>query len=273
MIPVVAFAILGLLAGAIVNRAADNLPPPIRKSILIPPRCAYCGAKREPWEQIFVVGFLLSRGRCRTCHSPLPVRGPVVELAAALLFVFLLNRFGLTWTTVGFAVMSTVLLLISVIDFEHRLILNVVVLPFTLITLLLSPILLGLATIQIAILNSIVGAVVGYLLVLVIYLFGKLFVRLMARLGRAYGDEVAFGLGDLKLAGLIGAIVGFPAVVIALVYAILFGGVGAIFVLIFQILVRKRYSVSTAIPYGPFIALAGWVVMVWGSDLGVGFRR
>jgi leader peptidase (prepilin peptidase) / N-methyltransferase len=264
------FVFAGFLSGVLVNRAADNLPPPARKSILEAPRCGYCGTPRTLLDQVTVIAFLLRHGRCRNCQSPLRLRGPIVEATAALLFAFLWERFGPIWTTVGYGLMTAVLLLITVIDLEHRLILNVVVLPFTLIALLLSPVIMSQSLPQGAILSGMLGAAIGYFLVYGIYLFGQLFVRLMARSRGSAVNEVAFGLGDVKFAGLVGALVGFPAVIYALVYAILLGGVAALFVLLFQVLIRRRYSAFMAIPYGPFIAIAAWIVMVWGVGLGPG---
>jgi leader peptidase (prepilin peptidase)/N-methyltransferase len=273
MLSTIPFALVGFIAGIVVNRAADNLPPPSRKSLLDAPRCGYCGTPRNLTEQIAVISFLLLRGRCAKCQSPLPLRGPVVEVSGALLFAFLWSQFGATWTAISYGVMTAILLLITVIDLEHRLILNVVVLPFTLVTLLLSPILLGTPSPQVAILSALLGLAIGYLLLLGIYLFGKLFVRVMAHARGGGIDEVAFGFGDVKLAGLVGAIVGFPAVIFALVYAILLGGAAALFVLLFQIVARRRYSAFMAIPYGPFITIAAWLVMIWGSELGHVFSR
>jgi leader peptidase (prepilin peptidase) / N-methyltransferase len=219
-------------------------------------------------DQVAAVSFLLRRGLCRNCKSPLPMRGPVVEIATALVFGFLWSRFGATWASLSMCLMTAVLLLMTVIDLEHRLILNVVVLPFTLVAILLSPLVLDPVTPQKAFLTAILGAVVGYLFVFGIYILGKVFVMLMARARGHRIDEVAFGMGDVKLAGLIGALVGFPSVIYALVYAILLGGVAAFGVLLFQVLVRRRYSAFMAIPYGPFIAIAAWLVMVFGAGFG-----
>ncbi len=266
----VLFAILGFLVGVVINRAADNLPPPVRGSLWDTPRCSYCGKPRETWEQIGVVGFLFLRDRCANCQSPLPLRAPVVEIASMLLFAFLWSRFGATVNLVGYALFTAILLLITVIDVEHRLILNVVVLPATLIAVLLSPFMRDQATPGLSLLNALLGAAVGYILVLGIYFLGKLFARVMARARGRQLDEVAFGLGDVKLAGLVGALVGFPFIIIVLVYTILLGGVVSFLVLLFQLIVRRRYAAFMAIPYGPFFTVTAWGLMIWGHGLGIG---
>lgn len=262
MLSNILIALVGLAVGVLVNRAADNLPPPERRSILQAPRCPYCGVPRKGLEHVAILGFVLGRGRCPNCRSPLSLRGPIVELGSALMFVFLLDRYGASLSAVGFCLATAGLLLITVIDLEHRLILNVIVLPFTFIALLLSPLLVRSSSPKTALLFALVGAAVGYVLVYVIYLFGILFVRLAERARGRRVREVAFGLGDVKLAGCVGALVGFPAVLYALVYAILLGGLAAFLVLLFQAIVRRRYAAFMGIPYGPFIALAAWAVMI-----------
>jgi leader peptidase (prepilin peptidase)/N-methyltransferase len=270
MLTTLLYSLLGFLVGLVINRAADNLPPPARRSILDTPRCSYCGTTRKAWEQIGVLGFLFFRGRCSNCHSPLPLRAPIVEIASTLLFAFLGNRFGSNFAALSYGLLTAILLLITVTDLEHRLILNVVVLPGTLIAFLLSPIVQNQGTFVPSVLRAILGAAVGYIFVFGIYLLGSLFARLMARArGRAI-DEVAFGLGDVKLAGLVGAIVGFPGIFSVLVYTILLGGVVSFFVVIFQLIVRRRYSAFMAIPYGPFFTITAWALMIWGRELGVG---
>lgn len=190
----------------------------------------------------------------------------IVELSTAVVFAFLWMRFEGLGIILSYSLVAAVLILITVIDMEHRLILNIVVLPSTLVALALSPYLVQSRSALISGFTSIVGIAVGYILVFGIYLFGRLFVNLMARRRGSVIDEVAFGMGDVKLAGLAGALVGFPAVLYVLVYAILIGGIVSFLVLIYQIIVKRHYSAFMAIPYGPFITVAVWFVMIWGRE-------
>lgn len=250
-----------------INRAADNLPPPERLSLLATPRCPYCGKNRGLMEQIGLTGFLIGGGRCSHCRSPLPLRDPVVELGTLILFTFIGTQFGITWTSGGLLLVTALLVLITVIDIEHRLILNVVVLPATLVALMLSPILLG-SSLRASVVSSLLGMILGYASIFGIYLLGKLFVKLMARAQNRTIDEVAFGLGDVKLAGFVGALIGFPGVISALVYAILLGGLVSFVVVVFQLMIKRQYALFMAIPYGPFITVAAWLVMMFGVGLG-----
>ncbi len=259
------FALLGLLVGILVNRAADNLPPPTRRSLFRAPCCPYCGSTRQPIEQSGIATFLFSGGRCRQCHAPQSLRAPLVELGSAFLYAYLWSRFGAGWPVVIYSFFTSALLLITVIDFEHRLILNNVVLPATALALVLVPFAVQSLSPSVAIsalaLRFLAGAATGYLLVLGIYLFGELFRVVAGRLRGQTINQVAFGMGDVKLAGLVGALVGFPAVLAALVYTIIFGGLVSAAVLIFQVAVRGRYSTFMAIPYGPFFTVVTWLML------------
>jgi leader peptidase (prepilin peptidase)/N-methyltransferase len=89
----------------------------------------------------------------------------------------------------------------------------------------------------------------------------------MNRRGGRQINTVAFGMGDVKLAGLIGALIGFPAIFYVLVYAILLGGFGAIVAILLQVVQRRGYSAFMAIPYGPYLILAGYVFLLFGPQL------
>lgn len=273
----VIYALLGAGCGVLVNRAADNLPPPARRSLFAAPHCAYCGAPRAAREQIGVAAFLALRSRCHSCNSPLPLRAPLVEITLALLFGFLWTRFELGLGLAAYSLFTTLLVLIVVIDVEHRLILNVVVLPATALALLLSPIMMAAqgaradTPLHLLFLRALLGAGFAYVVVLGIYFLGAFFAKLLARArGRAL-NEVAFGMGDVKLAGLVGALIGFPAIFFALIYTILFGGIGALLALGYQGLVRRQYSAFMAIPYGPYFCITAWLFMLWGRDIVRGF--
>lgn len=263
------FAILGVPVGILVNRAADNLPPPFRRSFFETPRCPYCDSPRTLLEQFGIASFALRQDKCHNCSAPLQLRAPLVEILAAALFAFLAARYPPDLFLLVAALFTAVLILIAVIDIEHKLILNVVVLPATVLALLLSPILLATAPVTLATLNlrlilvSLLGAAIGYILTYGIYLLGILFLRFLNRNRTNKLNTVAFGMGDVKLAGLLGALVGAPAIFYVLIYAIIFGGIGAVAIILYQIISRRGYSAFMAIPYGPYLVLAGWWILVF----------
>ncbi len=279
IIPVLLFALLGLLAGVLINRAADNLPPPGRRGLLAAPHCPYCDQPREPLEQSALLNLLLRGGRCVHCNAPLGLRGPGVEIVSTLLFGFLAARLGIGLPLFIYATLTALLVLITVVDLEHRLILNIVVLPATLLALIAVPFARFLTTVPAPrsplgfFLNSLLGLLVGYLVVFGIYLLGGLFAQFMARARGRTIDEVAFGMGDVKLAGFVGAIAGFTWIFHVLIYTILLGGVASIAVVAYQLAVRHRYSAFMAIPYGPFFTITTWVLMAASAGVWNGLLR
>lgn len=178
----------------------------------------------------------------------------LVLAVAALTHAFLAMRFGITLNFVLTAVCTFVFLVVGITDLEHRLIFNVVILPAILFALIASPFSrLGWQL-------SLLGGVSAFVLILGVYLFAQVF----ARARKIHVEGGAFGQGDVKLATFMGLVVGFPNVFPAILYTILLGGVGAFVVLVYEWLVHRRVALNTAIPYGPFFCIAGWVMMVQG---------
>lgn len=241
----VLFALMGWLVGALVNRAADNLP--VQRSPFNAPQCPYCGTLRPVGDQLAVSRFLLWRGYCSNCHAPIALRAPLVEIANASAYVFLWVRYGTTPQWFLSAIYTTIFLLVFVTDWEHRLIFNVVILPAIAFAALASPFSnLGWQ-------RSLLGGVCAFVIVFAIYIFSGVFAR-VRRIEIAGG---AFGQGDITLATFVGIVTGFPAVLAAIVYAILLGGVGAISVLAYELLVHRRCALTATIPYAPFFCIAG----------------
>ncbi len=250
---VILFALLGWLMGVLINRAADNLPA--HRSLLAAPHCPYCDTPRPVLDQIALLSYLLLRGRCPNCRAPIPLRAPLVEFANALAFAFLWTRYGAQAQLLWMLVYTVVFLLVLVIDLEHRLILNVVILPATLIAALASPLS------QMGWARSLLGGAVAFVIVFGIYIFAEIF----SRWRKLSIEGGAFGQGDVKLALFMGIVTGFPAVFSAILATILLGGVGAILFLAYQLIVYRRLAMNAAIPYGPFFCIAGWAFMVFGT--------
>lgn len=268
---IVLFFLFGIVCGIIINRAADNLP--YRRSVFAVPHCPHCDTPRSRVQVSGVLTFVLRRDKCPQCSAPVPLRAPLLEITAAALFGWLALRYPVSLYLGVVCFFSAVLLLIAVIDIEHKLILNIISLPMTALAFLASPILYGGPDPSVQWLNpgaywlSFLGIVTGCALTLGIYYLGVFFLRVVNR-GRAQKiNTVAFGIGDVKLAGLLGALVGFPAIVYVLIYAILLGGVGAVAVILIRVATRRGYSAYMAIPYGPYLILAGAAFLYFGNEL------
>ncbi len=253
------YAFLGLLVGALLNHAANVLPR--RQALGQPPRCRTCEADL-PLRQWFSIAALASGRRCAQCQEPLPWRGLILEIITALLFAFLWRAYGPSWPLALFTLFTVIFELVFVIDLEHRLILNVVIYPaivFAAAASFFRP--------DLGYRLALLGGALGFVLVLLIYLAGPLFVRLWSRMRGETTTEVPFGFGDVKLALYIGLVVGFPAVVFALIIGMLLAGLGAALFIVARRSLGRRYVALTAIPYGPFLVAGGLLMLYYGAPI------
>ncbi len=248
-------ALLGWATGVAVNVVADSLPVTRR---VARPACPACGAPR-PWPAwSAIAGALSGARRCAYCGRRRSWRALVVELASAVGAVWLWHHDP---TLAGFGqgfLVAAVLLLIGIIDLEHRLILHAVSFP--------AALLVGAAHAldpARGVTKTLLGGAAGFVLVLGLYLLGGLFARGVARLRRRPLEEVAFGFGDVTLSAVIGLAVGWPGVVLALLLGVLAAGLFSLGY-VGWMLVRRRYSAFTPIPYGPFLILGAWAVYFGG---------
>lgn len=154
--------------------------------------------------------------------------------------------------------LSCIFLLILITDFEHRLILHAVTLPAALLMGLI-----GVLDPARGALKTLSGGAAGFLAVLGLYLLGGVFARLMGRMRGERIDEVAFGFGDVTLAGVIGLSVGWPGVIVALMLGVLAGGVFSLGFLVHMFL-RGRYQAFVPIPYSPFLIFGALVIYLGG---------
>ena len=251
---------IGASVGSFVNVVADRIPA--GKS-LVRPR-SFCDSCRRPLSNLDLVpmlSYLLLRGKCRYCSAPIPLRLFAVELVTGLLFTAVYLKYGLGADFVLTSGAVALLLAVAVIDWEHSLILNKIVLPSSVAFLLVAPFwteigitrtFLDSSHMWASLVNSLVAGAGAFLLFLAVHL--------------AYPQGM--GGGDIKLAGLLGLLVGFPVVAVALWGAIVTGGIVAVFLLVAH---RKRRK--DAIPFGPFLSLGGIVGLLAGSEIVDWYQR
>ncbi len=253
-VPII-IAVLGYFAGVIINALADSLP---RSGRVERPVCLECTAPKQPLAWSGLTAYLSGKQNCSYCGTPVGYRAPLVEAIAILwpLVLYTIDPSAIIfWPTF---LLSMYFLLVIVIDYEHRLILFVVTIP---------------AAIVLAVLGSLdpsrgpgktlLGGLAGFLAVFALYLLGGLFTRLIWRLRNQPLEEVAFGFGDVMLAGVIGLTVGYPGIILALVLGVLAGGLFSLGFILVMVL-RRRYEAFVPIPYSPFLILGGMVVYIAG---------
>ena len=254
------YALVGWLVGVLINYAADTLPRRARLGEI--PHCLACGAPRAPFAWSAVLGYLTGRRLCLGCSAPLSLRSVVVEVMTPAIFVGLLWRYGPSVHLGFLSLYSAILILVTVTDLEHRLILSVVMVPALLLAM-------GGAffdadmTARRAFLGGAFGLVSLYAMFLLAQPVGAL-------LGRMAGREVSetpFGFGDVMLGTFVGLITGLPGVFLALLITILSAGLGAALYWFIRAVVQRRYTLFTPMPYGPFLVLGGFVMMVYGPQI------
>lgn len=246
------FTLLGLFVGSFLNVCIDRLPR--GQSIVYPPsHCAGCRHKLGFFDLIPLVSFLWLRGRCRYCRTVIPRRIPVVEATTGLLFSLLYWKYGPGLELGIILIYTCIFLVIFFIDLEHMLVLDVIVFPSMLVALAASffwPGLKGLDLLPGApfdrVLSSLAGGAIGLAAMALPYV--------VYRRG--------MGMGDIKLAALIGLATGLPSIFVALLLAVISGGLIASLLLLSKI--KKR---TDAIPFAPFLAVAAMVTLVWGQNI------
>jgi leader peptidase (prepilin peptidase)/N-methyltransferase len=238
------FALLGTAVGSFLNVVAYRLPA--GRSIVGPASsCDACHKRLAPFDLIPVFSYLWLRGRCRYCHSQLPRRILWVELGTGALFAYLYWQLGFNADLAIAAIYGSFFIAILIIDLEQGLILNKMVFPAMLVALGLSLFLSDLDTVP-TIASAAGGGGLGLGLFLII----------------AIVSRGGMGWGDVKLAGLIGLVAGFPLVLVAVMLAIITGGLAAIALLALKLRERKQ-----TLPFGVFLAIGAVITLVHGAGL------
>jgi leader peptidase (prepilin peptidase)/N-methyltransferase len=228
---------------------------------LVVPRsaCPHCGAPIRWYQNVPVVSYLWLGGRCANCRTRISARYPVVELATALLSAAVAWRYGWHWQTLAALVLTWALIALTVIDYDHQVLPDSITLPLLWLGLLLSvawhPDLRPAIPVSPA--SSILGAAGGYLVLWLVYWLFKL----------ATGKE-GMGYGDFKLLAAFGAWMGWQMLTVVILLSALTGAVVGITLIAFR--GRER---GKPMPYGPFLAMAGWIAMMWGPELVGGYLR
>jgi len=208
--------------------------------------CPHCGHKLAVWENIPLLSFIALRGKCRSCSASISWQYPLVELATGLLFAACVWRFGVGWESGLGMLFSAFLVAMAGIDLRTTYLPDQLTLPLLWIGLLIS-----VVTIYVDPVSAILGAAAGYLSLWSVYWLFKL----------VTGKE-GMGYGDFKLMAALGAWCGLGAVIpILLISSVVGAVIGSAWLLI------KGKDRATQIPFGPYLAVAGWIQFITGADL------
>jgi leader peptidase (prepilin peptidase)/N-methyltransferase len=244
VLPLFSFA-LGAVIGSFLNVCIYRLPA--GESIVYPAsRCPVCRTPIRWYQNIPILSFLALRGRCASCRTPISVRYPLVEALNGILFVLVLLRFGLHWATAVYWLFSAALVTITFIDLDHQIIPDVISLPGIVVGFFCSFLLP-----QLSWLDSLFGILLGG---------GSLL--LVAEVYQRLTGKDGMGGGDIKLLAMLGAFLGWKAVLPVIFLSSLMGTLVGI-----PLMLIRRADGGLPIPFGPFLAAAAMIYLLWGPAL------
>ena len=208
--------------------------------------CPHCRHKIRFYENIPVISWLVLRGKCSACGEKISARYPIIECITAILSVIVAWHFGYGWQALGGLILTWALIALSVIDIDHQLLPDSITLPFLWLGLAAS-----LLPVFVDSHDAIIGGIAGYMSLWLVFQTFKLLT----------GKE-GMGFGDFKLLALLGAWLGWAALPGIIILSSLVGAVLGVILLTVQ---KKDHQ--TPIPFGPYLATAGWISLLWGEEL------
>ncbi|HEU5436721.1 MAG TPA: A24 family peptidase [Telluria sp.] len=266
-------AVFGLLVGSFLNVVIYRLPKMMQRdndnyvahesgkelpyqdtfNLMVPrSACPHCGHKITALENIPVISYLALRGKCSACKAPIPVRYPAIEAVTAVISAALIWHFGSGWAGIATLFFAFALIAMTCIDYDTQLLPDDLTLP-----LLWAGLLLNINATFVPLQDAVIGAAAGYLVLWAVYWLFKL----------ATGKE-GMGYGDFKLLAALGAWMGWKALPSIILISSVVGAVVGIALIVFAGRARDK-----TIPFGPYLAAAGMIAMLWGAPIAAYSQR
>ena len=221
----------------------EERPPGI---VISRSRCPKCGHGIKAHENIPLLSYLLLRGKCSACKVRIPFRYPLVEFVTAILFVITIWHFGPSLQGLTALFLTALLIAMAGIDIDHQLLPDNITIP-----LMWAGILISFWAIHTDLSSSVTGAIAGYLILWSVY-----------HVFRLLTGKEGMGYGDFKLLAALGAWLGWQMLpLIVLLSSVVGALVGVI------LMASGRLKKDKPMPFGPFIAAAGWVTLIWGEQI------
>ncbi len=208
--------------------------------------CPSCGHKIRVWENIPVISYIFLKAKCASCKIPISFRYPFIELLSASTAALCAWYFGFTLAGFSAILLSWALISLSFIDYDTQYLPDQITLPFLWLGLMLN-----LNNTFTDIESAIIGAIAGYLALWSVYHLFKLMTK-----------KEGMGFGDFKLLALLGAWMGWQFLPIIIILSSLVGSVIGI-----SLILLKKHQRDIPIPFGPYLAIAGWIALLWGSEI------
>jgi leader peptidase (prepilin peptidase)/N-methyltransferase len=209
-------------------------------------RCGSCGHQITLLENIPIISYLALGGKCSSCRASISAQYPLVEVFTGIASVIIGWHFGVSMQTLAALFLTWCLIAASGIDIGHRLLPDSITLP-----LLWLGILLSLFDVFVSLEDSVIGAMAGYLSLWTVFILFKL----------VTGKE-GMGHGDFKLLAMLGAWLGWMPLFAVILTSSLVGAIIGI-----SMILLNKTERGTQIPFGPYLAAAGWITLLWGNEL------
>ena len=269
------FAFIGLMVGSFLNVAILRIPRRMKwdwteqstEWLKISPKddserpagivkksshCPNCLTQIKPWHNIPIIGYLMIGGKCAACKKPISIRYPIIEALTAILTAIVIWKFGISLAG-GCAIILTWALIVQTgIDLDHQLLLDEITYPVMWLGLLLS-----IIPVYTNPTDAIIGAALGYLSLWSVYQLFKI----------ATGKE-GMGFGDFKLLALLGAWLGWQYIPQIILISTMIGSIVGV-----SLIVSKKMNKEKTIPFGPYIAGAGFIALIWGEQINASYFK
>lgn len=244
------FTIFGLVVGSFLNAFIYRNPRGYPMTLPSRSGCTNCGHVITWVENIPVLSYLMLRGRCSSCGTPIGLRSPLVELFCGLLFYAVFMHFSMTFLTLYYAAFIAALLAVTFIDIDFRIIPDEISIGGAILAIALSPLIEehGLT-------HSLIGA---FSASAAFFLMGWIYRKVTGRDG--------LGFGDVKLLVFIGAVLGVRGAFLTIILSSFLGSIVGIIIVLTQ-----KKNLRMAVPYGPFLAIGAMIVVFWGDSIELSF--
>ena len=212
--------------------------------------CPNCGHNLRAWENIPVISYLLLRAKCSSCKTGISAQYPVVELLTGIASLTVAYKFGVTLQTVTALFFTWALIALTLIDLKEQLLPDNITLP-----LLWFGIFINLFGVFTDLQSSVIGAIAGYLILWSVFHLFKLITK-----------KDGMGFGDFKLLSALGAWVGFTYLPQIILISSVVGSIAGI-----SMLILGKTKQQQPIPFGPYLAIAGWIALLWGEQINTSY--
>ena len=245
--------VFGSLIGSFLNVCIYRLPR--NQSLILPAsRCPSCEKPIRAWDNIPVLSYLILGGRCRVCGQKISFRYPLVEALNAFLYLAVIWRYGFGWDSALYCLLTSALIVITFIDLDFQIIPDRITLTGIPVGLLAGSFVLPdpfLRASSLGFMSSLIGSASGFL-----------FYYLIAYLSIVIVKKEGMGGGDIKLMAMVGAFLGWKAVILTTFLGSLLGSIVGI-----AIMIGRGKAGSVQIPFGPYLALGAGICIFFGQEI------